>query len=192
MCRRLKTSELIRSNSNAWTEVDAEASLARFPIFAAAACSDSASTRRARIRRPHCSVGYTSRRYSFESLTWRPPCEHSTGVSRQRCWRYPAAPTRKRDFSIGRLRSVAHHTATRSTYHLTIRLHVAGRSFCISTVLGAQVMTACSKPTTRLPMCCVRSGKHFPQSSFLLKHRRDPLFGNLMSKRWCSLNLRAQ
>jgi hypothetical protein len=49
MCRRLKTSELIRGNSNAWTEVDAEPSLARFPIFAAAACSDSVSTRHTRV-----------------------------------------------------------------------------------------------------------------------------------------------
>jgi hypothetical protein len=49
MCRRLKTSELTRGNSNAGTEVDAESSLARFPIFAAAACSDSASTRYTRV-----------------------------------------------------------------------------------------------------------------------------------------------
>jgi hypothetical protein len=50
MCRRLKTSELIRGNSNAWTEVDAEVSLAQFPIFMAAACFDSTSTRHARVR----------------------------------------------------------------------------------------------------------------------------------------------
>src|SRR5438132_10636767 len=41
MCRRLKLSELTRSDSNAWTEVDAEASLARFRMFPAAACGDS-------------------------------------------------------------------------------------------------------------------------------------------------------
>jgi hypothetical protein len=42
MCRRLKTSELIRGKPNARTGVGAEASLAQFPIFTAAACSDSA------------------------------------------------------------------------------------------------------------------------------------------------------
>ena len=50
MCRRLKLSELTRSDSNAWTEVDAEASLARFPMFPAAACGDSTSTRHTRVR----------------------------------------------------------------------------------------------------------------------------------------------
>ena len=48
MCRRLKATELTRDNSNACSEDDAETSLARFPIFVVAACSDSASTRHAR------------------------------------------------------------------------------------------------------------------------------------------------
>jgi hypothetical protein len=50
MCRRLKTFELTRGNSDAWREVDAEASLKRFPVFVVAACSDSASTRHGRVR----------------------------------------------------------------------------------------------------------------------------------------------
>jgi hypothetical protein len=76
MCRRLKTSELIRSNSNAWTEVDAEASLARFPIVTAAACSDSASTRHARVRR---SVA------ALPIVTGQPVLQHSaSGHMRKR------------------------------------------------------------------------------------------------------------
>jgi hypothetical protein len=50
MRRRLKASELTRRNSNAWTEVDAESSLARFPNFAAATCCDAPVDRYARIR----------------------------------------------------------------------------------------------------------------------------------------------
>ena len=47
MCRRLEATELTRDNSNACSEDDAETSLAHFPIFVVAACSDSASTRHA-------------------------------------------------------------------------------------------------------------------------------------------------
>ena len=47
MCRRLKATEVTRDNSNACSEDDAETSLAHFPIFVVAACSDSASTRHA-------------------------------------------------------------------------------------------------------------------------------------------------